>query len=898
MDTLKRVGSLRLSRRGRKKESAKRPSRDDDDPATTAYMLAPRPYGTLGRRGGEKVARVYFTLSFKDVVVGTLNGYQPIHLKAIFERRRQTRASEPVLWEPSLTGTTTGSGVWHPPFVLHVAVSVPKIKSKGDGTLLRHKDAFVSIENKDLKGKHKLLAKARLNLSEYFESASEKDVSFRLKLHPESSKVASASVDLTIRKSTEDPTKQMRSSQAAICLDDQEETGSLGDERLLATIPNTQSSSPCNNSIQSIPADQKPPNEISLDVQRVHKDVEGQTESENTRPLILTSTSADTKRPVTEGFVVGGIVATDKSEMFVVPNLVTPPPLPPRQRLISQESPPSSPHELIDNEKVVTSTPLVSNLKAPTMSSSSSSSVAKGKKSVKEIDWDEDLQPSNPEETRQEDEEQPPFTMGINLSACVSPKVTKSAKTAATNAAASKMKTTAEKDLMEWAKQSLLSAPGPPVKVTNLTSAWRNGLGYCIILHQKHPSLIPLQSLSSDNARDNNEIAFDVADLFGRIDTEAIRQMALEKEVTDKRTVSDFLIQLRTYVTDEMTERMPAEKTVIEFQKKWYCRSKYFKEEVGELCKSVPRNSISNLPPSRNNSIEEKGRVQGEKVTENADDKIEAPDSLESNNEDKEKKKECQSEDVSSASPLLSNREKVKQLIAEAHDSSSYEEASTSPPSSSCSEAATAGAAAEGGQLCESVTILEELTQLTREEEQISGELEKLEQVLRSQDAEETDESDFEALLQKYVSLVNEKNSVVRRQMQLNIAKKERAVEHKKEKLQRQLQKFSDLDDSQKTEAMRLEEEMLLQHYVEAVNEKNELVHEFDSQERLIAEDESIRSFVANRDILAKPGQTKHSNVLDEFLDFFKKAWRRKNTYDYYRTRCYSYIENICQSPI
>ena len=167
--------------------------------------------------------------------------------------------------------------------------------------------------------------------------------------------------------------------------------------------------------------------------------------------------------------------------------------------------------------------------------------------------------------------------------------------------------------------------------------------------------------------------------------------------------------------------------------------------------------------------------------------------------------------------------------------------------------------------------ILAELTQLTWEEKQISEELVKLQEVLRSQDEDtEMDESDVEALLQKYVSLVNEKNSVVRRQMQLNIAKKERAVEHKKKVLQEQLQKFSDLDDSQKTEAMRLEEEMLLQQYVEAVNEKNALVHECDSQERLIAEDESIRSFVANRDILAKPGQPK-PNILDEFLDFFKK---------------------------
>ena len=150
MDTLKRVGSLRLSRRGRKKDQVQKSSNDINEPASSEYMLVPRPsYGTLGRR--EKVARVYFTLSFKDVVVGTLNGYQPTHLKAVFERRRKSRVSEAVLWEPSLKSTSTGSGVWHPPFVLHVAVSVPKIKSRETvaggqpTTLLRHKDAFVSI---------------------------------------------------------------------------------------------------------------------------------------------------------------------------------------------------------------------------------------------------------------------------------------------------------------------------------------------------------------------------------------------------------------------------------------------------------------------------------------------------------------------------------------------------------------------------------------------------------------------------------------------------------------------------------------------------------------------------------------------------------------------------------
>ena len=133
----------------------------------------------------------------------------------------------------------------------------------------------------------------------------------------------------------------------------------------------------------------------------------------------------------------------------------------------------------------------------------------------------------------------------------------------------------------------------------------------------------------------------------------------------------------------------------------------------------------------------------------------------------------------------------------------------------------------------------------------------------------------FSYRLQKYVSMVNQKNSLVIKQMQLNIAEKERAIKHKKDKLQRQLQKFSDLDDSQKTEAMRLEEETVLQHYVETVNEENELVHDLDGQEQRIAEDERIRSFISNRDSLTssttKSVPDKH-NIMNEFFDFLKPS--------------------------
>jgi len=58
------------------------------------------------------------------------------------------------------------------------------------------------------------------------------------------------------------------------------------------------------------------------------------------------------------------------------------------------------------------------------------------------------------------------------------------------------------------------------------------------------------------------------------------------------------------------------------------------------------------------------------------------------------------------------------------------------------------------------------------------------------------------------------------------------------------------MEDSQKTEAVRKEEQSLLDQLVEAVNRKNRLVLDLDNQEKAIAEDELIQTMVANKDLI------------------------------------------------
>lgn len=48
--------------------------------------------------------------------------------------------------------------------------------------------------------------------------------------------------------------------------------------------------------------------------------------------------------------------------------------------------------------------------------------------------------------------------------------------------------TTPGQDLLEWCKDITKGYPG--VKVTNLTTSWRNGLAFCAIIHYFRPDLL------------------------------------------------------------------------------------------------------------------------------------------------------------------------------------------------------------------------------------------------------------------------------------------------------------------------------------------------------------------------------------------------------------------------
>ena len=75
------------------------------------------------------------------------------------------------------------------------------------------------------------------------------------------------------------------------------------------------------------------------------------------------------------------------------------------------------------------------------------------------------------------------------------------------------------KALEKWAKVvtsiHLAAHPAGPQAIVNMTTSWRNGLGFCAIIHHFRPDLLSAEELATRDPEDvfgNNELAFNLAE--------------------------------------------------------------------------------------------------------------------------------------------------------------------------------------------------------------------------------------------------------------------------------------------------------------------------------------------------------------------------------------------------
>ncbi|XP_030186659.1 F-actin-monooxygenase MICAL2 isoform X1 [Lynx canadensis] len=93
--------------------------------------------------------------------------------------------------------------------------------------------------------------------------------------------------------------------------------------------------------------------------------------------------------------------------------------------------------------------------------------------------------------------------------------------------------------LLTWCQQQ--TEGYQHVNVTDLTTSWRSGLALCAIIHRFRPELINFDSLNEDDAVENNQLAFDVAEReFGIPPVTTGKEMASAQE-PDKLSMVIYL---------------------------------------------------------------------------------------------------------------------------------------------------------------------------------------------------------------------------------------------------------------------------------------------------------------------------------------------------------------------
>ncbi|XP_004711670.1 F-actin-monooxygenase MICAL2 isoform X1 [Echinops telfairi] len=93
--------------------------------------------------------------------------------------------------------------------------------------------------------------------------------------------------------------------------------------------------------------------------------------------------------------------------------------------------------------------------------------------------------------------------------------------------------------LLTWCQQQ--TEGYQHVSITDMTSSWRNGLALCAIIHRFRPELINFDALNEDDAVQNNQLAFDVAEReFGIPPVTTGREMAAGQE-PDKLSIVMYL---------------------------------------------------------------------------------------------------------------------------------------------------------------------------------------------------------------------------------------------------------------------------------------------------------------------------------------------------------------------
>ncbi|XP_038046960.1 EH domain-binding protein 1-like isoform X2 [Patiria miniata] len=520
------------------------------------------------QRVGKRAAKFKFTASFHELMVEVTKKWQPDKLCIHWTRRGRKKSTELHQWVPGIKDPYRGTIVWTVPE--NVEMTCTLFKENRPDAPFEDKEWTFIIEDEAKKGKRRALCQFTINMKD-FASLVPAQAQRKFTLRPISKKCISATMTLTIScmllregSATDDDMQSLASilsyQQPDIAdLDDFDDEDEDFDRELTSAkiselasrykleLLNEDEEDPfCLSEEAFAEVDDDPFKKCGGSQRHSHSDVSFSSDAANPfdeadpdPDLNLTSgqsrgPSFNAKEPVSaQGSVIPPSVPEENNVMFDEAL---------GEQGDSDENSPTEGHRYRKR-------------KAPAPPSASPNALAQLFQSQavgsNQMRADGDTSRTNALEFKkvgapvksegvvreeQETSRQTPVVKTVNPNV-LSPKKTN--------------KNTPSQELLEWCKENTKGYQG--VRVTNLTTSWRNGLAFCAIIHKFRSDLLDFSSLSPHDIKENNLKAFEAAASMGIPKLLDPKDMVL-LAVPDKLAVMTYLFQIRAHFTGQQME--------------------------------------------------------------------------------------------------------------------------------------------------------------------------------------------------------------------------------------------------------------------------------------------------------------------------------------------------------
>ena len=109
--------------------------------------------------------------------------------------------------------------------------------------------------------------------------------------------------------------------------------------------------------------------------------------------------------------------------------------------------------------------------------------------------------------------------------------------------------------LEEWSRRICAGYPG--VNINNMTTAFRDGLAFCAIIHRFRPDLVDFSTLKAANVKENCSLAFNLAQKYLGIEPLLDPDDMAECSTPDRKSILLYLSQIYSVLGNQSPEPSP-----------------------------------------------------------------------------------------------------------------------------------------------------------------------------------------------------------------------------------------------------------------------------------------------------------------------------------------------------